>query len=112
MLDGSASPMARPASFPGTEENCSGFLLQCSLFFLDAVTAFSNRAVQNLIQYIISLLSAKALQGARTLWESDAPVRQSLGSFTTRIKAVFVQAANAVCALSTLQPPSRTLHYC
>uniref|UniRef100_A0A9J7YAW0 DUF4939 domain-containing protein n=1 Tax=Cyprinus carpio carpio TaxID=630221 RepID=A0A9J7YAW0_CYPCA len=64
-MPASHSPMARPATYTGEAEGCSGFLLQCSLYFEMQVHAFPTDRTK--IAYLISLLSGPALQWAHII---------------------------------------------
>lgn len=86
--------MAQPAPYAGTAEDCSGFLLQCFLYFEMQPQRFSSDHAK--IAYIISLLSGRALQWARTLWEANAPVTQLLDALPTHFKEVFGQTIIAL----------------
>lgn len=88
----SASPMARPATFSGDTVNCSGFILQCSLYFEMQPRAFPME--RSKIAFMITLLSGRALQWAESLWNSDSPVTQTFDDFTTHFKEVFGQAGS------------------
>ncbi|ROK23432.1 Transmembrane protein 232 [Anabarilius grahami] len=87
----SASPMARPATYSGAAEDCSGFLLQCSLYMEANSHLFLNE--RGRVAFIISLLSGRALQWAQSLWESNAPVTGSVSAFCSHLKEVFGQHA-------------------
>uniref|UniRef100_A0A8D0D1B6 DUF4939 domain-containing protein n=1 Tax=Sander lucioperca TaxID=283035 RepID=A0A8D0D1B6_SANLU len=64
----SASPMARPATFSGETEDCSGFLLQVSLYFQMQAHQFNNDSAR--VAFVISLLSGRALQWPTINWTS------------------------------------------
>lgn len=83
--------MARPATFSGEAEDCSGFLLQVSLYFSMQEQLFSNDSAR--VAFIISLLSGQALQWAQSLWNSNSEVVQTLSGFVQHFKEVFGQAA-------------------
>lgn len=53
----SASSMARPATFTVEAEDCSGFLLQCSLYFEMQSQQFTNDRAR--VGFVISLLSGR-----------------------------------------------------
>lgn len=55
-----ASPMAKPATYSGMAEDCSGFLLQCSLYMESNAHLFTTE--RSRVAFIINLLSGKALQ--------------------------------------------------
>ncbi len=72
----SACPMAKPATYSGEASECSGFLLQCSLYSEMQPQQFVNERAK--IAFIISLLSGWALQWARSIWDSQSPITRSL----------------------------------
>ncbi|ROL49496.1 Retrotransposon Gag-like protein 6 [Anabarilius grahami] len=86
-----ASPMAKPAPFSGSAEDCNGFLLQCSLVLEMQPYAYPDD--KSKVAFIISQLNGKALRWAEPLWTQDNPVVQSLSSFTTHFKEVFGKPA-------------------
>lgn len=86
----STSPMARPTMYSG--EECSGFLLQCSLFFEMQLQVFPSDWAK--IAYIIPLLSGRALQWAQSIWDANNPITNSLTLFITHFKEVFGQTAS------------------
>jgi len=75
----SVSPMARPVTFTGAAEDCSGFLLQCSLYLEAQSQLFTTE--RSRVVFVIFLLTGRALQWAQPLWESNAPVTASINSF-------------------------------
>ncbi len=86
----STSPMDRPTTYSG--EECSGFLLQCSLFFEMQPQVFPSNWAK--IAYIIPLLSGRALQSAQLIWDANNPITNSLTLFITHFKEVFGQTSN------------------
>uniref|UniRef100_A0A9J7X318 DUF4939 domain-containing protein n=1 Tax=Cyprinus carpio carpio TaxID=630221 RepID=A0A9J7X318_CYPCA len=85
----SASPRT---TYSGEAEECSGFLLQCSLLFEMQPQLFpSDRAK---IAYIISLLSGRALQWAWSVWDAQGPITNLLTAFVAHFKEVFGQSPN------------------
>ncbi|KAL0150076.1 hypothetical protein M9458_054735, partial [Cirrhinus mrigala] len=85
-----SSPMARPAPYSGRAEECSGFLLQCSLVFTMQPALYPTDQTQ--IAFIISLLTGPALQWAETLWLQEGPATRSIRAFTAHFKEVFGQS--------------------
>lgn len=85
----SVSPMAWSATFSGAAEDCSGFLLQCSLYFESQAHLFSTECAR--VVLIISLLSGRALQWAQSLCESNAPVKATINDFFSHFREVFGQ---------------------
>ncbi len=66
--------------------NCSGFVLQCSLYFEMQPRAFPMERSK------IALLIGCILQWVESLWNSDSPVMHTLVAFTTHFREVFGQA--------------------
>lgn len=89
-----AGPMALPAPFSGAAENCSGFLLQCTLLFEMQPQRFPTDRAK--IAFIISLLSGRALLWAKTIWEQAGPATRTLETFAAHFKEVFDQSANSL----------------
>ncbi len=88
----SASPIARPATFTGEGEDCSGFILQVSLYFEMQSHQFTNDRAR--VAFIISLLSGRPLQWAQSLWQANASITTSLSAFIAHFKEVFGQTAS------------------
>ncbi|KAK3528947.1 hypothetical protein QTP70_014160 [Hemibagrus guttatus] len=86
-----ASPMAKPAPFTGSEEDCNGFLLQCSLFLEMQPHLYPDDRTK--VAFIISQLHGKALRWAEPLWTQKNPVVKSLSSFINHFKEVFGKPA-------------------
>lgn len=73
---------------------CRGFLLQCSLYFEMQPQQFVNERAK--IAFIISLLSGRALQWKRSIWDSQNPNKHSLDAFATHFKEVFCTTASVI----------------
>ena len=86
--------MAQPATYTGEVEDCSGFLLQCSLYFEMQPQLFSTECAR--IAFMIYLLSGRALQWGQSNSHSNGPVTSSLASFTNHFKEVFGQTASVL----------------
>lgn len=82
-----ASPMANPAPYSGSMEECNGFLLQCSLTLEMQPQRFSTESAK--IAYIISLLTGRALQWAETSWQQSGPGTQSVNVFMNYFREGF-----------------------
>uniref|UniRef100_A0A8C2FP27 Ty3 transposon capsid-like protein domain-containing protein n=1 Tax=Cyprinus carpio TaxID=7962 RepID=A0A8C2FP27_CYPCA len=82
-----SSPMAKPAPFSGSAEDCSGFLLQCSLVLEMQPHVFPTE--QSKVAFVISQLKGKALQWADSIWTQNNPVIQSYTSFVDHFREVF-----------------------
>ncbi|ROL44851.1 Retrotransposon-like protein 1 [Anabarilius grahami] len=86
-LVATASPMAKPAPFCGSAEDCNGFILQCSLVLEMQPHLYPDD--HSKVAFIISQLDGKALRWAEPLWTSKNPVVLSLSSFISHLKEVF-----------------------
>ncbi len=84
--------MARPTTFTGEGEDCSGFILQVSLYFEMQSHQFTNDRAR--VVFIISLLSGRALQWAQSLWQANASIITSLSAFIAHFKQVFGQTTS------------------
>ncbi|KAK3570147.1 hypothetical protein QTP86_012623 [Hemibagrus guttatus] len=61
-----ASPVATPAPFSGSVEDCNGFLLQCLLALEMQPHLYPDDRAK--VAFIISCLDGKALHWAEPLW--------------------------------------------
>uniref|UniRef100_A0A9J8BTX3 ribonuclease H n=1 Tax=Cyprinus carpio carpio TaxID=630221 RepID=A0A9J8BTX3_CYPCA len=86
-----ASPMARPAPYSGSAEDCSGFLLQCSLVLEMQPHLYPTE--RSKVAFVISQLQGKALLWADSIWTQNNPVIQSYSSFTDHFQEVFGRPA-------------------
>ncbi|ROL46021.1 Retrotransposon Gag-like protein 3 [Anabarilius grahami] len=86
-----ASPMAKPAPFSGSAEDCNGFILQCSLVLEMQPHVYPDNRAK--VAFIIQQLDGKALRWAEPLWTQKSPVVQSLSSFISHFKEVFGKPA-------------------
>ncbi|KAK3527064.1 hypothetical protein QTP86_008645 [Hemibagrus guttatus] len=82
-----SSPMAQPAPYSGSVEDCNGFLLQCSLV-LD-MQAHLYPTEWSKVAFVITQLRGQALLWAESLWSQDSPVTQSYAGFVEHFKEVF-----------------------
>ncbi len=82
-----ASPMARPAPYSGSAEECNGFILQCNLTLEMQPRLYPTDSSK--VAFIISLLAGPALQWAETIWAKSGPVVQSLRNFMIHFREVF-----------------------
>ncbi|ROK30198.1 Retrotransposon-like protein 1 [Anabarilius grahami] len=73
-----ASPMAKPAPYSGSAEDCSGFLLQCELVLEMQLHLYPNDTAK--ISFLISQLSGKALKWADSIWSQHGAVTQMLAA--------------------------------
>ncbi|KAK3520990.1 hypothetical protein QTP86_002387, partial [Hemibagrus guttatus] len=81
------SPMAQPAPYSGSAEDCNGFLLQCSLVLEMQPHLYSTE--RSKVAFIIAQLRGQALLWAESLWSQKSPVTQSYASFVDHFKEVF-----------------------
>ncbi|KAK3522268.1 hypothetical protein QTP86_000392 [Hemibagrus guttatus] len=82
-----ASPMAKPAPYSGSAEDCNGFLLQYSLVLEMQPHMFPTE--RSKVAFLITQLSSKALLWADSIWSQNHPVIQSYSSFVNHFKEVF-----------------------
>jgi len=87
-----ASPMAKPAPYSGSAEDCSGFLLQCALVLEMQLHLYPTETTK--VAFIISHLQGKALQWADSIWSQNSPVTQSYSSFVAHFREVFGRPAS------------------
>ncbi|XDV29480.1 hypothetical protein PO909_032603 [Leuciscus waleckii] len=77
-----------PETFTGEAEDCSGFLLKCSLYFEMQSHQFATDRAR--VAFVISLLSGHTLQWAQSPWQSNT----SLSAFFSHFKEVFGQTTS------------------
>ncbi|KAL0151194.1 hypothetical protein M9458_053385, partial [Cirrhinus mrigala] len=82
----SGSPMAMPATFAGEADEYSGFL-QVNLFIQMQPQMFSSENAK--VAFLLSLLTSKALQWAKAIWNSENPIIHSYEQFTNHFSEVF-----------------------
>ncbi len=82
-----ASPMARPAPFTGSAEECNGFLLQCTLTIDLHPQMFPTD--QSKITFLITSLTGPALQWAETILNQAGPATQTFSHFLAHFREVF-----------------------
>ncbi|KAK3514221.1 hypothetical protein QTP70_009991 [Hemibagrus guttatus] len=81
------SPMAQPAPYSGSAEDCNGFILQCSLVLEMQPHLYPTE--RSKVAFIISQLRGRALLWAESLWSQNSPVTQSYAGFVDHFKEVF-----------------------
>ncbi|KAK3548348.1 hypothetical protein QTP70_010579 [Hemibagrus guttatus] len=86
-----ASPMATPAPFSGSSEDCNEFLLQCSLALEMQLHLYPDDHAK--VAFIISYLDGKALRWAEPLWTQNNPIVTSLPNFIEHFKEFRTLAA-------------------
>ncbi|MBN3304836.1 RTL8B protein, partial [Amia calva] len=79
--------LAIPEKFDGTPDRCEGFLLQCSLYFVNQHSAFLDDAAN--IAFVITLLTGKVLQWVSAVWKQQGTITCSLGTLLAHFKDVF-----------------------
>ncbi|KAK3554203.1 hypothetical protein QTP70_020091 [Hemibagrus guttatus] len=82
-----ASPVAAPAPYSGSAEDCNGFLLQCSLALKMQPHSYPDDRAK--VAFIISHLDGKARHWAEPLWTHNNPIVSSLPRFIEHLKEVF-----------------------
>ncbi|KAK3524746.1 hypothetical protein QTP86_002194 [Hemibagrus guttatus] len=82
-----SSPMAQPAPYSGSVEDCNGFLLQCSLVLEMQPHLYPTE--RSKVAFVITQLRGQALFWAEFLWSQDSPVTQSYAGFVEHFKEVF-----------------------
>ncbi len=85
------SPMAKPAHFSGSAEECNGFLLQCSLALEIQPQLYPMERAK--IAFLISLLTGRALQWAETIWAQAGTITLSSDNFVAHFREVFGRPA-------------------
>ncbi|KAK3546861.1 hypothetical protein QTP86_003751 [Hemibagrus guttatus] len=80
------SPMAQPAPYSGSAEDCNGFILQCSLVLEMQPHLYPTEGSK---VAFISQLRGQALLWAESLWSQNSPVTQSYAGFVDHFKEVF-----------------------
>ncbi|KAK3568395.1 hypothetical protein QTP86_005563 [Hemibagrus guttatus] len=70
-----SSPMAQPAPYSGSVEDCNGFLLQCSLVLEMQPHLYPTE--RSKVAFVITQLRGQALLWAKSLWSQDSPLTQS-----------------------------------
>ncbi|KAL0147670.1 hypothetical protein M9458_057027, partial [Cirrhinus mrigala] len=106
-----ACSMAKPAAFSGEVSECSGFLLQCSLYFKMLPQQFINDHAK--ITFIISLLSGRARQLAQSMWNTNSPVTRSQERFVAHFREVFGTCTSSLSVhdeLFRLQQAKQSIH--
>ncbi|KAL0177012.1 hypothetical protein M9458_025906, partial [Cirrhinus mrigala] len=83
----SGCPMAMPATFAGKAAERSGFLLQVNLYIQMQSQQFPSKNAK--VAFLISLLTGKALQWAKAIWNSNNPIINSYEQFTSHFSKVF-----------------------
>ncbi|KAI4895362.1 hypothetical protein NFI96_000963 [Prochilodus magdalenae] len=76
-------PVGKPEKFDGAPNLCSGFLLQCSIYFANSPPCSDKSR----IAFVVSLLIGKALDWATAVWPSYE--RGTYEDFIKDFKAVF-----------------------
>ncbi|KAL0149750.1 hypothetical protein M9458_054940, partial [Cirrhinus mrigala] len=90
----SGSPMALPATFAGEATECSGFLLQVNLYIQMQPQQFSSD--NGKVAFLISLLTGRALQWAKAIWNANNPIINSYEQFTAHFSEVFSTVTNTL----------------
>uniref|UniRef100_A0A673KZI5 DUF4939 domain-containing protein n=1 Tax=Sinocyclocheilus rhinocerous TaxID=307959 RepID=A0A673KZI5_9TELE len=83
----SASPVAIPSAYLGEAMECSGFLLQVSLYIEMQPQKFATE--RSKVAFLLSLLSGRALLWARAIWNSQSAIINSFYAFVAHFKEIF-----------------------
>ncbi|KAL0197996.1 hypothetical protein M9458_006536, partial [Cirrhinus mrigala] len=90
----SGSPMAVPAKFAGEATECSGFLLQVNLYIQMQPQQFPSE--KSKVAFLTSLLTGKALQWAKAIWNANNPIINSYDLFINHFSEVFSTATSTL----------------
>ncbi|KAL0151693.1 hypothetical protein M9458_052992 [Cirrhinus mrigala] len=90
----SGSPMAVPAKFVGEATECSGFLLQVNLYIQMQPQQFPSEKAK--VAFLTSLLTGKALQWAKAIWNSNNRIINSYELFTNHFSEGFSTATGTL----------------
>ncbi|KAK3520197.1 hypothetical protein QTP70_017927 [Hemibagrus guttatus] len=82
-----SSPMAQPAPYSGSVDDCNGFLLQCSLVLEMQPHLYPTE--RSKVASVITQLRGQALLWAESLWSQDSPMTQPYAGFVEHFKEVF-----------------------
>ncbi|KAI2646808.1 Transposon Tf2-8 polyprotein [Labeo rohita] len=107
----SGCPMAMPAKFAGEAAECSGFLLQVNLYIQMQPQQFPSENAK--VAFLTSLLTGKALQWAKAIWNSNNPIINSYEKFTSHFSKVFSTATGTLSTsdqLFRLRQGSSSIH--
>ncbi|KAL0192332.1 hypothetical protein M9458_010628, partial [Cirrhinus mrigala] len=107
----SGSPMALPTLFAGEAAECSGFMLQVQLYIRMQPQQFPTE--DSKVAFLTSLLTGKALQWAKAIWNADNPIVNSFEQFTSHFFEVFSTTTSVLPVsdqLFRLQQGSSSVH--
>ncbi|KAI4902871.1 hypothetical protein NFI96_000375 [Prochilodus magdalenae] len=99
-------PVNKPDKFDGAPDSCSGFLLQCSIYFANSPPCSDSSR----IAFVVSCLTGKALDWATAVWPTYE--KGTYQSFIKDFKAVFEHPDEGRAAgdlLFQLQPGPRSV---
>ncbi|KAL1022007.1 hypothetical protein UPYG_G00021000, partial [Umbra pygmaea] len=75
------SIIAMPSKYDGSPGLCKGFMMHCSMYIHHHFAQF--REDQQKVDFMISLLTGRALEWATALWSARSPEVTSERTFTT-----------------------------
>ncbi|XP_062418964.1 uncharacterized protein LOC134131237 [Pungitius pungitius] len=81
------APMAMPGKYDGSPGKCLGFLMQCGMYI--AHHSANYQTEKDRVDFVISLLTGRALDWATALWSAGAPELLSEQHFQAQFKEVF-----------------------
>ncbi len=90
----SASPMALPSAYSGEAVECSGFLLQISLYIEMQPQKFATERAK--VAFLLLLLSGCALLWAHAIWNSQSTIINSFDAFVAHFKEVCGQSTGSL----------------
>ncbi|KAL1279053.1 hypothetical protein QQF64_025726 [Cirrhinus molitorella] len=100
-----------PASFAGEAAECSRFLLKVKLFIQMQPQRFTSENAK--VALLISLLTGKALQWAKAIWNNNNPIIHNFDQFVAHFSEVFSTATGVLTIsdqLFHLQQGSSSVH--
>uniref|UniRef100_A0A6Q2Y968 Gypsy retrotransposon integrase-like protein 1 n=1 Tax=Esox lucius TaxID=8010 RepID=A0A6Q2Y968_ESOLU len=86
-VSASVPNISLPSKYDGSPGKCKGFLMQCSKYIAYHPGQFSRD--QNKVDFVISLLTDKALDWATALWSANSPELGSEAQFLALFREVF-----------------------
>ncbi|ROL55321.1 Retrotransposon Gag-like protein 8A [Anabarilius grahami] len=103
----SASPMALPSNYSGEAVQCSGFILQVSLYIEMHSHKFNKE--RSKVAFLISLLTGRALLWAQASWDSHSDLINSFDDFSSHFQEVFGLSTGKyhLCVRPTHSSPTR-----
>ncbi|KAK3550526.1 hypothetical protein QTP70_000028 [Hemibagrus guttatus] len=76
-----------PEKFDGSADHCRGFLRQCEVFFSHQPGMYHEEGTK--CEFLLSLLTSRALEWASAIWDADPQVLSSFSYFAGMVREVF-----------------------